>query len=1270
MAKKISRVLASNRDYILRPFALVNHTHEFYANTVADLTERDALEGENRYEGVIYYVKSDQTTYQLRGGTENTDWVVLVSAGGASSHLDLTNIGTNTHVQIDTHIADSTLHFTQASISITESQISDLQAYALASHDHDAEYLGISATAAAADALSTTGAVVDVSAAAPPVAGQILTATSPTAATWQNAAAAGIGDIIQTGSPVDTYVGYFSADKNLTGDAGFTWITAAARLNVIGATPEFRLQDNNNAAATMVAELSFWDSTAVTARIRMDGTGNLRIENTAGEIRFDTGTSDVVVSGNGDLSVGNNLDVVAYLTSYGGTPADGSTLQWNTGNARAEFTLGAVMNSGTPVDNQVALWTTANTIEGDPNFTWSGTILDIAGLGWDSTVDKLTLGNADLSVPGIEITGSATASPYLNLVQDGVVRAIFKYSNANTALEISSTADNIKLRPGNVDTYSLKTATMTAGNLVFNIDQTVGASEDGYLFVYDNTSGEISLTDTIPYLITGDPGLEGTGITIAGLSFDAVLKASNIGNGDSELILHKHSTTSAATLIGARTASDTNTHAAVADNDTLLNIAAVGWDGTDYQWGAGIKFRVDGTVAANDVPGEIVFQVDGLTEAMVLRSSGNLELTGALFTAGTFIFDTDQVVGVGVDNYVLTYDNSTGHISLEAAAGGGGVTELVNLSDVNTSTATDKNFLIADGVDWESRAAVLADISDVTATAAEVNLLDLAGLTAGWVLSADTATTASWKAPTGGGGSIGGSITDNQIAVGATTADDIEGSANFTWDGTSHILTSAATTQDVMTITANSLTTGRGLVVTSSSGTRDSNPLVEIIGAAGQLGSGLEIDHPATGAGLFITKGGLGEGIIVSHSGTGPAANLQGGELILAPGTANYPSLVIQEGVAPTVPTDGMVWVTAAGAFNVRLNGVTVDLAAGGGGGGIGGSIADNQIAVGATTADDIEGSGALTYNSATGSLIDFVNRNGTVSIGAGNTNTGTSARSNVRMYSDVASLDLYAMSSTYNGVAGWAAAAAISSSAGASGGLIINASAGGIKLQTNLTDAITIANSTQIATFAAKAIFPAATTAGASINMAHGAAPTTPVNGDIWTTTAGVFARVNGVTNQLDGGGGGTLVSKKVSQTQTATTGTTVLPFDATIPQNTEGDEKLTVSITPDDAANTLVITCSFFATHSSNNQWLSGALFQDTTADALASCSEFYAVATEGGMQTLIYTMAAGTTSSTTFKLRVGSGSSGTTTFNRSSATFTMGGKLTSIITVEEFT
>lgn len=36
----------------------------------------------------------------------------------------------------------------------------------------------------------------------------------------------------------------------------------------------------------------------------------------------------------------------------------------------------------------------------------------------------------------------------------------------------------------------------------------------------------------------------------------------------------------------------------------------------------------------------------------------------------------------------------------------------------------------------------------------------------------------------------------------------------------------------------------------------------------------------------------------------------------------------IQEGVAPTTPNDGDVWVTTAGAFNARLNGATVNLAA------------------------------------------------------------------------------------------------------------------------------------------------------------------------------------------------------------------------------------------------------------------------------------------------------------------------------------------------------
>lgn len=40
-----------------------------------------------------------------------------------------------------------------------------------------------------------------------------------------------------------------------------------------------------------------------------------------------------------------------------------------------------------------------------------------------------------------------------------------------------------------------------------------------------------------------------------------------------------------------------------------------------------------------------------------------------------------------------------------------------------------------------------------------------------------------------------------------------------------------------------------------------------------------------------------------------------------------------------------------------------------------------------------------------------------------------------------------------------------------------------------------------------------AGTTAISSLRIAHGSAPTTPVDGDIWTTTTGIFVRINGAT-------------------------------------------------------------------------------------------------------------------------------------------------------------
>lgn len=55
--------------------------------------------------------------------------------------------------------------------------------------------------------------------------------------------------------------------------------------------------------------------------------------------------------------------------------------------------------------------------------------------------------------------------------------------------------------------------------------------------------------------------------------------------------------------------------------------------------------------------------------------------------------------------------------------------------------------------------------------------------------------------------------------------------------------------------------------------------------------------------------------------------------------------------------------------------------------------------------------------------------------------------------------------------------------------------------------------------------ILPAATTSLTPLRIPHGTAPTSPTNGDIWTTTSGIFVRVNGTTiGPLSAGGGSSI--------------------------------------------------------------------------------------------------------------------------------------------------
>lgn len=147
-----------------------------------------------------------------------------------------------------------------------------------------------------------------------------------------------------------------------------------------------------------------------------------------------------------------------------------------------------------------------------------------------------------------------------------------------------------------------------------------------------------------------------------------------------------------------------------------------------------------------------------------------------------------------------------------------------------------------------------------------------------------------------------------------------------------------------------------------------------------------------------------------------------------------------------------------------------------------------------------------------------------------------------------------------------------------------------------------------------------------------------------------------------------GSVIQVVNTQTGAVATGTTVMPDDDIAPpQNTEGDEYMTLAITPNHASNKLKIQVTAVLAVSTTVHIIAG-LFQDSTANALAAWHIGNGVANVAGVYTFTHYMAAGTTSATTFKFRAGPASAATITFNGESGGRLLGGVMASSITITE--
>lgn len=161
-------------------------------------------------------------------------------------------------------------------------------------------------------------------------------------------------------------------------------------------------------------------------------------------------------------------------------------------------------------------------------------------------------------------------------------------------------------------------------------------------------------------------------------------------------------------------------------------------------------------------------------------------------------------------------------------------------------------------------------------------------------------------------------------------------------------------------------------------------------------------------------------------------------------------------------------------------------------------------------------------------------------------------------------------------------------------------------------------------------------------------------------TLTSAAIVGIAGMTDMP-----GTIVGSAITEDNTWQNTALNIPVDATIPQNTEGFELMTVTYTPKYANSLLRVTAKTFM-RGTVGEYSVMALFKDSTADALKIAYTYNAGTDQGGYD-IYHEETISATTAVTFKIRVGM-DTGTTYINGSSTINTYGASVVSFIKVEE--